>query len=118
MERLTKDDYIDTMEEHKKLTILEDVLEKHDIDVNQLDNILTECAEHKKIEKEFGTGLGTLFKVLKKGVYCREEDFICWYQGRDDIRIHIKGFYNSKLCIDYHWEDQGKTWAFTREELE
>lgn len=86
--------------------------------LNDLETVFDYINAHQAIEKELGTDLITPFVVMKKGVYCRQEDFICWYQGRDNIRIHIKGFYNSKLCDDYYWKDYGKTWAFTREELE
>lgn len=69
----------------EKLSTLEDILEKHDIDVEQLDNILTEYAEHKKIEKELGINL---IESFKNGI----DNFSDGYHTFNDL-------YNQRLIL-------------------
>lgn len=98
-------------------------MEKHNIDANQLDNILTEYAEHKKIEKGLGMPLVILGKALIDCIYFFNED------GAIDF-----GYVDTEMVADvdaekqlvalvrangtfYEYKDYGKTWALTEEEL-
>ena len=75
------------------------------------------------IEEELGIDLITLFKALKNGVW--EIDDYTNKLHKTDIRgIELYGLCGISMPnipeCDYtlHYEDYGKTWALTKEELE
>ena len=81
--------------------------------------------KYRKIEKEIGIDLITLFKALKKGVYVKFDSYF-GNIGELDIKIvkdNATGicYRNKKWYIqeeDTLIKDYGKTWALTKEELE
>ena len=90
---------------------------------------LDQLEEYRKIEKELGIDLITLFNIdkqlnTKKEIWFKIEDEIdasYRYDG-DYYIIDLKHKAFVKMCcepIDYfYFKDYGKTWALTKEELE
>lgn len=100
--------------------------------------VLTELGQLEDIEDELGIYLITLFKALNKGFYIKYNNKIVhihpdkhitinfWYKT---INVFIppkffidckKGtdYSNEEIDEEYEFEDYGKTWALTKEELE
>ena len=121
-------------------------LKQNNIDDQEVEDILLgiveeELKEHrllKNIEEELGIDLVTLFKALKDGFYIKYNDKIVhifpdkhitinfWYKTIN-VFIPPKFFIDCKKGADYlsetideeYWfNDYGKTWSLTREELE
>ena len=98
---------------------IEDVLE-------DIFNHLSEDGDlaYEDIEEELGIDLLTLFKALKEGVYYRHPSFgIQEYQAglvlANDVKHNIVlGLDHRLTSIVVFFEDYGKTWALTKEELE
>lgn len=84
-----------------------------------------ELLEHKDIEEELGIDLRIYFSALKYGVYYYSNS-----QLTKDAVYPISNFltdYNDKLSYSFmtkfekqllYFNDYGKTWALTKEELE
>lgn len=100
--------------------------------------VLTELGQLEDIEEEIGIYLTTLFKALNKGFYIKYNNKIVhifpdknitvnfWY-NTINVFIPPKFFIDCKKGTDYsseeideeyEFEDYGKTWALTKEELE
>lgn len=90
---------------------------------NRFKSILETIKQYKDIEKELGIDLITLIKALANGIYDKANNRdvrvdliyhyhlqkrVLWYESETDP------YYNG--C--YLFEDYGKTWALTKEELE
>ena len=81
--------------------------------------------KYRKIEKEIGIDLITLFKALKKGVYVK---FDSYFGNIGELDIKIVKDNATGICYrNKKWylqeeetlvKDYGKTWALTKEELE
>lgn len=84
---------------------------------------IEKLAKLEEIEEEIGIDLITLFKALKQGFYVKTKDIneglISLVKAKDirsiDIVMRNIGFVSTKVVL---FEDYGKTWALTREELE
>lgn len=103
-----------------KLGQLEDILDGHNIEtLEELDNLLSYVKQIKTIEEEIGIDLVTLFKA-----------FNCiWYKKGNELKVscHIAlidwAIYvleesmtiGDGICL--HFQEYGKTWALTKEEL-
>ena len=81
------------------------------------------------VEEELGVDLVTLFKALKNGFYYKKQGIIVHTSNRESyIFLRAKSCLPTQMCIEVHFgdletmwfyfEDYGKTWAFTLEELE
>lgn len=69
------------------------------------------------IEEELGIDLVTLFKVLKNGVYYKNEfgEIVRGYpRYESDVEEYVIGGVRDYTFL----KDYGKTWALTKEELE
>lgn len=91
------------------------------VDITQ-DIVKKELKEHeqyKAMEEELGIDLLTLFKALKNGI---------WVKTKNGISQHFtvsirKWLQTNTYCLYYRpythiwFEDYGKTWALTKEEL-
>ena len=88
----------------------------------QLDTIekdLDILEEYRKIEKELGIDLLTLFKALRTGVYIKQYGEIEHYYLKlfgDGINFCLTTYVGVKVILNKY--DYGKTGALTREELE
>lgn len=78
---------------------------------NIIEQALKKLSAYRKIEKELGIGLITLFKALKNGIYGKVGNEI------EHILAPHLSWYNREIYI-FKIKDYGKTWALTREELE
>ena len=91
-------------------------------DCDFLDNskCIQKLGQLEDIEEELGIDLITLFKILKNGI---------WVKTKNGISQHFtvsirKWLQTNTYCLYYRpythiwFEDYGKTWALTREELE
>ena len=84
---------------------------------------LNKLAWLEDFEDELNFDLITLFKALKGGFYVKTKDinegFISLVKAKDirsiDIVMRNIGFVSTKVVL---FEDYGKTWALTKEELE
>ena len=130
----------------KRLSKLEDILEKYEIDeLYTLDKILeihrwlsnhdvmfNELKKYKDIEEKLGIDLATLFKaLLEDGIFFNDGyGKIIHVKAKDlwlrtDVKNYIidfyKPFYTSNLFVDCKLKDYGKKgeggWALTKEEL-
>lgn len=82
---------------------------------------INKASQYDSLEKELGIDLITLFKALINGIYAYDHA-----NDIDHMKI-ISTFYDTKdmECLtdfdgdifEYNFEDYGKTWALTREEL-
>ena len=119
MERLTKDN--DTQY---------DLIGNYNSNIEEFTNnhklrnsVLNKLGQLEDIEEELGIDLITLFKALKQGFYVKTKDIneglISLVKAKDirsiDIVMRNIGFVSTKVVL---FEDYGKTWALTREELE
>ena len=129
----------------KKLTALEALellkkLKKNNIDDQMVEDMLLdiieeELKEHrllKKIEKELGIDLITLFKALIFGIWTNQEQCygdekqgkIRFFQVRLLLEenalgcIHNSMWKGEEVIRTLYFKDYGKTWALTKEELE
>ena len=89
----------------------------------EIDILKTKLKEYKHIEEELGIDLITLFKALKNGVYYKEEltNRIVRLESFD-LMIQagaIQPKYKRLLLITLplYFNDYGKAWALTKEEL-
>ncbi len=96
--------------------ILEDAL----VELKEDEDIIL---EYRKIEKELGIDLITLFKALKNGIYHNQYVGVSSepWSFQVDIKnklfkYHIQDMGASWDLICY-FKDYGKTWALTKEEL-
>ena len=80
--------------------------------------------EYRKIEKELGIDLITLFKAKKEGIYYKTINHNIYYISKKCLCIEFN--YEWELWVEnhsilegllIHLKDYGKTWALTREEL-
>ena len=80
-------------------------------------------------EEELGIDLVTLFKALKDGFYYKKQGIIVHTSDKENyIFLSAKSCLPNQMCIEvyfgdlemmcFYFNDYGKTWAFTREELE
>lgn len=67
-DRQERDEYI--FKCMNKLDHTEDIEEKHDMSIDEMDAYIT---EHKQIEQELGVKLSVLFKVLKNGGFIKSK---------------------------------------------
>ena len=81
-------------------------------------DILNKLGQLEDIEEELGIDLATLFKALENGIWSINETIfyelvVCL--GKDE-----RGYFLTHRDSDYkcYLKDNGKTWAFTKEELE
>lgn len=102
MERVTKDDYIDTMEIYKKLTVLEDIEEELGIDLVTLFKAQTNPIYFLKFNGHDENGEPTY--VIAKEKHPLYVDF--------DVKALVGYF------IQYDFKHYGKRWALTKDELE
>lgn len=129
MNRLTKDLH-NQYKDYWYREDLEQVCDREQI-------VLTELGQLEDIEDELGIYLITLFKALNKGFYIKYNNKIVHIHPDKHITINfwyktINVFIPPKFFIDckkgtdysseeideeYEFEDYGKTWALTREEL-
>lgn len=97
--------------------------------------MLLKVGQLEDIEAELGIDLRTLLKALRNGVYVNNEHF---YRGLDEEQnetiqlfecrlldglkgigiIHTSLSKGREVIREYTFEDYGKTWALTREELQ
>lgn len=84
---------------------------------------IEKLAKLEDLEDELGIDLITLYKVLKGGFYVKTKDinegFISLVKAKDirEINIIIESITFNAFDIVF-FEDYGKTWALTKEELE
>ena len=97
-----------------------------EIDTCMVSNCSDKLGQLENIEEELGIDLITLFKALKNGIW--ENDKYCnkiLYLKPEDFTIILKekyiyyewGWPGPDYFI-YYFNDYGKTWALTKEELE
>ena len=85
-------------------------------------SVLNKLGQLEDIEEELGIDLITLFRALKQGFYVKTKDIneglISLVKAKDirEINIIIKSITFNDFDIVF-FEDYGKTWALTREEL-
>lgn len=100
---------------NNKLGQLEDIEEKHDMSLDEIDAYIT---SHKQIEKELGIDLIKLF-------YIRKHPYVYSTIHKKVVLVRIN-FYEDYLTVfgddneltnKLYYEDYGKTWARTKEEL-
>lgn len=86
-------------------------------------------ADLEDIEDELGIEIITLFKALKNGLYYKVlysnikahkvDEYVCYtdyvycYYDADDIHSYVIATTRDNFCFN----DYGKTWALTKEEL-
>lgn len=95
--------------------------------VNDFERVVNRLVELEDFiedtENELGVDLITLFKAAKDGFYVKQEDIndghISLVKAKDirfiNIVVHVIVFADTKAVF---FEDYGKTWALTEEELE
>ena len=105
------------LERYQKLSQLEDILEKYNIDSPELlDLDLKTCHklvyEYGQLEEELGIDLITLFKAISCGAYQKGKDGMLDF---NDCKLLYKRI---QIGNTVHWlSNYGKTWALTKEEL-
>lgn len=116
-----------------KLGQLEDLMEKYNIKtLEQVESsfigFVTDYTEEGrnhigellKLEDELGIDLITLFKAIKDGFYDNKGNYYQSYDysielGSNCLKETFEDYMNGKA---FNFEDYGKTWALTKEELE
>lgn len=91
--------------------------------------ILCKLGQLEDIEEELGIELLTLFKALKNGIYYKEtlsgriyEKYInefLYISFEDKALIYLTDDFahSTSMFMYYEFDDYGKTWALTKEEL-
>lgn len=86
--------------------------------------IIEELCEYKSIEEKFGIDLITLFKILEQDWIYRKNYYPdkiikCWPKGIEEegIRVLDEDEYYMEDTLVLEYEEFGKTWALTKEEL-
>ncbi|MBO7716018.1 MAG: hypothetical protein J6S85_20810 [Methanobrevibacter sp.] len=101
-------------------------LTKHYYDAYESDKseyyIWQKLGQLEDIEDELGIDLITLFKALKNGVYVKMCDYISFEKVGIDENTQLRTFSFSQIDgiqLNYFldFEDYGKIWALTKEEL-
>lgn len=96
---------------------------------NKLEKDLEVLEEYKSIEEAFRIDLRILFKALKNGFYHYDDNGIVHTSSNESyISLQAHSCLPNQMCIEidygdystmyFYFEDYGKTWALTREELE
>lgn len=100
-------------------TYTENIFEK---ELDTIEKDLDRLEEYRKIEKEHGIDLITLFKALK-GIWVKSTNGDVYYVGSPYLCFSE----NEKRELEFQFrvgdtwykvKDYGKTWALTKEELE
>ena len=119
--RLTKKDVIDTISNGQSMFVLERTIGK-----TLTNRLLSEMLEYKDIEKELGIELVILFNALRNGVYYRmysgqiTKDYVFLISNNMGIGQVSKLDYSFMTCFEKNtllFDDYGKSWALTEEEL-
>lgn len=108
-------DYHDETVIDNYCTYTENMFEK---ELDTIEKDLDILEEYRKIEKELGIDLLTLFKALRTGVYIKQYDEIEHYYLKlfgDGINFCLTTYVGVKVILNQN--DYGKTWAFDKEDL-
>ena len=115
-----------------KLGQLEDILEKYNVDIYDMQWIFKYAEESKefntknkeklefiaKLEDELGIDLIVLLKAVKNGVWCKHSYSIDYEPFRIDYCIDYETNEREMFICGMKIKNYGKTWALTKEELE
>lgn len=91
-------------------------------------DLVNKLGQLEDLEEELGIDLITLFKALKNGFYYYDNGIVHTSNNESYISLQAQSCLPNQMCIEvdygdystmcFYFEDYGKTWSLTREELE